>query len=175
LAINQVKCPLRIAADIIGDPGCAFAIDIALFPIAPHDNTSATVQWIGYIVLAFAALFFFPLIYFSLFLLTRADPDKAPTPRKAYRNVVCKVCGWVMAACKGGNDLEGHCHHGVKGTAFSSSRRMTRCWRPLARAAQHSGSGIAAMTGTMSGCSSDIRELNLKRTLNSQDTTRDLL
>jgi len=78
--------------DVAGDLGCVFAVGVALFPTA---SDSA----IGYIHLAFAALFFLTLIYFSLCLFIKTDPNKPPTRRKLLRNKVYKACGFIMSFC----------------------------------------------------------------------------
>lgn len=87
------------ADNIAGDIGCLAAIGLALFPTAPDGTATGTEQIIGYIHLGFAALFFFVLIYFSLYLFTKSDPAKPPTPNKLQRNRVYKICGRTMAAC----------------------------------------------------------------------------
>ncbi len=45
--------------------------------------------------------FFLTLIYFSLFLFTKTDPDQPPTRRKLHRNTVYRICGYTMGACIG--------------------------------------------------------------------------
>jgi hypothetical protein len=82
--------------DIAGDLGCLFALGIALFPAhATPDGTSI----VGYIHLGSAALFFGTLIYFCLFLFTKTDPERPPTPRKIKRNKGYRVCGSIMSLC----------------------------------------------------------------------------
>ncbi len=44
----------------------------------------------------FAAGFFLTLAYFSLCLFTKSDPDKKPSQEKLQRNIVYRVCGYVM-------------------------------------------------------------------------------
>ncbi|MDR8391969.1 hypothetical protein NC796_12495 [Aliifodinibius sp. S!AR15-10] len=69
---------------------------MALFPtFETPDDTGIT----GYIHLAFAALFLTTLVYFSLFLFTKTDPDKQPTEEKIKRNMVYKFCGYTMLCC----------------------------------------------------------------------------
>ena len=85
--------------DIAGDLGCAFAVGVALFPTTPHDAAASGARLIGYVHLAFAALFFLTLIYFSLFLFTKTDPSKSPSRRKLQRNKVYKTCGYTMGIC----------------------------------------------------------------------------
>ena len=87
---------------IAGKLACVFAVGITLFPTAPDNNPSAKAVAIGNVHLAFAALFFFTLIYFSYFLFTRTSdkPEKHPmTQQKRQRNTVYRVCGVIMAVC----------------------------------------------------------------------------
>jgi hypothetical protein len=85
--------------EIAGDLGCVFAVGVSLFPTAPDCATSCTAQIIGHIHLIFATLFFLTLIYFSLCLFTKTDPTKPPSIRKKQRNIIYKVCGYVMSVC----------------------------------------------------------------------------
>jgi hypothetical protein len=85
--------------DIAGDLGCVFAVGTALFPVTPDSAVTSAARLIEYVHLAFAALFFLTLIYFSLFLFTKTDPKKSPTRRKLQRNKVYKVCGYTMGIC----------------------------------------------------------------------------
>jgi len=87
------------ADDITSDLACFFAVGITLFPTTPEKNASAQAEWIGNIHLSFAALFFLMLIYFSLFLFTKTDPQKTPTSRKLLRNKIYRGCGYIMAIC----------------------------------------------------------------------------
>ena len=84
--------------DIAGDLACVFAVGVALFPTAPEYPTPHE-RWIGSVHLAFAALFFSTLTYFSLFLFTKTSPHRLPTRRKSQRNRVYRVCGCTMATC----------------------------------------------------------------------------
>jgi hypothetical protein len=85
--------------DIAGDLGCVFAVGVALFPTTPDGTAASGARLIGYVHLAFAALFFLTLIYFSLFLFTKTDPNKSPSRRKLQRNKVYKACGYTMGIC----------------------------------------------------------------------------
>ena len=85
--------------DIAGNLGCAFAIGVALFPTTLDVAAGGGARIIGYLHLAFAALFFSTLIYFSLFLFTKTDPNKSPSRRKLYRNKVYLACGITMGIC----------------------------------------------------------------------------
>ncbi|GAA1213409.1 DUF998 domain-containing protein [Pseudonocardia alaniniphila] len=85
------------ADDLLGDIAGIAAIGLALFPTAPEGGGTGRVQIAGVVHLVFAAVFFIALALFSLFLFTRTDGDM--TPRKIVRNVVYRVCGWVIVAC----------------------------------------------------------------------------
>jgi hypothetical protein len=87
------------ADDIAGDLACVFAIGVALFPTTLDRATSGGTDFIGYIHLTFAALFFMTLIYFSLCLFTKTDPGKQPSRRKLLRNKVYRACGYAMSLC----------------------------------------------------------------------------
>ena len=84
---------------IAGKLGCVFALGTALFPTAPDLNPSSSATVIGYFHQGFAGLFFFTLIYYSLFLFTKTRPHGHPTRRKLQRNLVYRVCGITMAVC----------------------------------------------------------------------------
>ena len=85
--------------NIAGNLACVFAVGVALFPTAPDGAAASSARLIGYFHLAFAALFFLTLIYFSLFLFTKTDPKKTPKKRKKQRNRVYKACGYTMGIC----------------------------------------------------------------------------
>ncbi len=87
------------ADNVTGDLACLFAVGVALFPAAPDCSVSAAARLIGHIHVAFAALFFLTLIYFSLFLFTKTDPERSATRRKLQRNNIYKVCGYIMSIC----------------------------------------------------------------------------
>jgi hypothetical protein len=89
----------ELSDDIAGDLACIFAVGAAIFPTAPDSTAAIGARIIGYIHLAFAALFFSTLTYFSLFLFTKTNPNKPPTRRKLQRNKVYKVCGYTMVTC----------------------------------------------------------------------------
>lgn len=82
--------------DVFGDLGCVFAVGVALFPTHATPDDQGI---IGYIHLAFATLFFLTLIYFSLVLFTKTDPNLQMTKRKYLRNKIYKICGYTMAFC----------------------------------------------------------------------------
>lgn len=85
--------------DIAGDLACVFAVGLSLFPTTPDSTAATGAGHIGHMHLAFAALFFATLTYFSLCLFTKTDPRKPPTKQKLERNVVYRACGFTMAAC----------------------------------------------------------------------------
>lgn len=83
--------------NLAGNVGWVSAVGAALFPTAPDEAESLGFSGIAHFV--FAAVFLLTLIYFSLFLFTKTDPDKPPTRRKLQRNMVYKVSGYVMSLC----------------------------------------------------------------------------
>ncbi len=85
--------------NVAGNLGCIFAVGLALFPTTPDCAAASGARLIGYVHLAFSALFFLTLIYFSLFLFTKTDPNKSPSRRKLQRNKVYKACGYTMGIC----------------------------------------------------------------------------
>jgi len=85
--------------NITGNLGCLFALGVALFPTAPDVNPSDAQKVVGFFHMAFAALFFFTMIFFSLFLFTKTKPQIPPTRRKLQRNLVYRVCGYLMILC----------------------------------------------------------------------------
>ncbi len=87
------------ADNIAGDLGCIFAVGVALCPTTPDNPGPGEGLFIGYLHLAFAALFFLTLIYFSLFLFTKTGPSGEVTKRKHHRNIIYRVCGYVMSVC----------------------------------------------------------------------------
>jgi hypothetical protein len=84
---------------VAGILGCVFALGTALCPTAPEIDPSPRAVLIGYFHQGFAGLFFFTLIYYSLFLFTKTRPQGRPTRRKLQRNLVYRVCGIAMAVC----------------------------------------------------------------------------
>lgn len=85
--------------NIVANYGCFFAIGMALFPTLATDSVSTAAVFAGYVHLAFAALFFLTLIYFSLFLFTKTKDDEPAEGKKLLRNRVYKFCGYFMFAC----------------------------------------------------------------------------
>lgn len=83
--------------DIAGDLAGTFAVGVALFPTTPSGGV-VVLDTIGLLHLAFAALFFTVLAYFSLVLFTKTDPKKTPTRRKLQRNRVYRTCGVILLA-----------------------------------------------------------------------------
>lgn len=90
--------PPKISDDLAGNLAGFFAVGVALFPTTPDLDPKSLDEIIGGFHLAFAALFFLMLAYFSLCLFTRTDPKKPPTPQKLQRNIVYRVCGYAILA-----------------------------------------------------------------------------
>lgn len=85
--------------NIAGNLACVFALGVSLFPTTADGSTSPAAEFVGGVHLFFAALFFLTLVYFSLFLFTKTNLNKQSTPEKLKRNIVYKVCAYVMFAC----------------------------------------------------------------------------
>jgi len=85
--------------DYAGDVACASALGIAFFPTAKDGQISGMAVILDHIHLAFAALFFASLIYFSLALFTKTNPAVNLTRRKQLRNRVYRTCGFTMLTC----------------------------------------------------------------------------
>jgi hypothetical protein len=82
-----------------GNFACAFAIGVALFPVAPDPSPSQIDTIIGRVHLAFATAMFLTLAYFCLALFTKTDSIETMTKKKKERNIVYKICGWMIVAC----------------------------------------------------------------------------
>jgi hypothetical protein len=85
--------------DIAGDIAWLSAVGIALFPTTAIGSTTSWARLIGNFHLAFSAVFFLTLAYFSLFLFTKTNPNKPPTKRKLQRNKIYRACGYTMSTC----------------------------------------------------------------------------
>ena len=82
--------------NLVGNFAGVFAIGVALFPTDLPSDAKTPQTTIGIVHVVFASLFFLTLAYFSLFLFTKTDPTKTPTPRKRRRNQVYRVCGYTI-------------------------------------------------------------------------------
>lgn len=78
--------------NLAGDLACIFALGIAFFP----NNTANPSDIINILHLISAILFFVVLIFFSLVLFTKTDPDKEMTAQKKNRNTIYYTCGFTM-------------------------------------------------------------------------------
>lgn len=95
--------------DLAGDIAALLALMVAFFPTTPTDLTGCAdklckEEFIGIIHLTSAALLFIVLSYFSLKLFTKSDKTKKELQKpenkaKRTRNLIYKVCGWVMIGC----------------------------------------------------------------------------
>ena len=85
--------------NIVGNLACIFAVFVSLFPTSPDGSSSSIANFIGIVHLVFAALFFTTLIYFSLILFTKTNQNTQSTPEKLKRNVVYRMCAYIMSAC----------------------------------------------------------------------------
>ena len=87
--------------EIAGYLAGAFTLGVAQFPsvnphIACHTRLQLDVQFAH---TGFAALMFFALAYFCLFLFRRSSPGKWITRRKGHRNILYGVCGLIIVVC----------------------------------------------------------------------------
>ena len=83
---------------------CVFALGVAFFPTTGPDSSALCNflhrhgdKWVGTVHNISAALFFLTLAYFCLILFVKTSGN--PTKRKKERNIVYKICGYVILAC----------------------------------------------------------------------------
>jgi hypothetical protein len=74
------------------------AIGTALFRTTPP-GSPLRVDVLGGLHYAAAAIFLLSLAYFSLFLFTLTDRPARMTDEKQRRNVVYRICGWIIVGC----------------------------------------------------------------------------
>lgn len=75
------------------------AAGVALCPTTPAAGATPAERAVGALHVAFAAVFFLTLAYFSLCLFRKTGKDRPPTPRKLQRNRVYTACGVTILAC----------------------------------------------------------------------------
>lgn len=85
--------------EIAGRLASAFVIGVALLPTTPDAGATSREQIIGGVHLSFAALFYLTLAYFSIALFTKTAQENRPTPQKLKRNMVYRVCGYIILVC----------------------------------------------------------------------------
>jgi D-alanyl-lipoteichoic acid acyltransferase DltB (MBOAT superfamily) len=101
------------------------AIMVALFPTTPAGTPTPTQQAIGTVHLMSAGLFFLtlalisillftktnpglmlkpekPVDYLAMLVKTRIKPEFSLNPRKKLRNIIYRVCGWIILLCIAG-------------------------------------------------------------------------
>lgn len=81
--------------NLAGHMAGIFAIGVAWFPVTEVGDSDI----IGIIHFVSATLFFLILAVFSLFLFTKTNKKKDPTPRKLIRNKIYIACGIIIIAC----------------------------------------------------------------------------
>ena len=75
----------------------AAAIGVALFPTAEHEADAWTGEWlVSTTHLVCACALFLLLAFFSLKLFTKTEKGKVISDAKRKRNVVFRVCGWII-------------------------------------------------------------------------------
>ena len=86
--------------DLVGNLAALSAIGVALFPTSPTGGPNVTAgddQTLGFVHVAFAAVFFVSLAVFC-FMFTRHDGE-TPGARKSVRNKLYVACGVTILAC----------------------------------------------------------------------------
>lgn len=99
IAVFLFSYRYEIQDDIAGSLAGAFAIGVALFPIAPSVGATGRQVIIGWFHLLFAACFFSALAYFAIVLFRKTDQSDPPTRRKQLRNMIYLSCGIAIVAC----------------------------------------------------------------------------
>lgn len=87
--------------EIAGRLGSVFAIGVALVPTAPTVGATPLENTLSAAHFGLAGLFFGTLAYFSIVLFTETAPGAKPTRRKLQRNLIYRVCGYIMLATVG--------------------------------------------------------------------------
>jgi len=82
--------------EIAGRLASVFAVCVALFPTSPCPGADALHALISKFHWTCAALLFVTLAYFCLKLFTETSPDLPPTRQKLQRNLLYKVCGYII-------------------------------------------------------------------------------
>jgi cell division protein FtsW (lipid II flippase) len=78
------------------------AVGVALFPTASDAGTASSgAKVIATMHLAFACTLFVLLAIFSLFFFTQSDKTQDMGREKRRRNLVYRVCGWIIVAAIG--------------------------------------------------------------------------
>lgn len=94
--------------NIVGNLACIFALGVAMFPTSVPEQTNCinithNPEIITYFHFISATLFFLSLAYFSIFLFTKTNKSKDDIekyfPNKVRRNIIYKVCGYVIVGC----------------------------------------------------------------------------
>jgi hypothetical protein len=83
--------------DWSGNLACLFAVLISIFPTTPESSPSAAAVSIGYVHTGSAAFFFGLLAYFAFQFTSSDQPYEQQTPEKRRRNVLYKLCGYILA------------------------------------------------------------------------------
>jgi hypothetical protein len=71
---------------------------ISLFPTTPQLPLLPAAPWIGYIHTGSAACFFGIMAYFAFQFTSSDQSPEEQTPQKKHRNLVYRVCGFILAA-----------------------------------------------------------------------------
>jgi hypothetical protein len=94
---------------ILGNVAGVLGILVAIIPCGPHDTDKGFIvrglpegyAW-GMAHNIIAGIFLLVLAYFSSKLFTKSREGESPTPEKRKRNVIYKICGWIIVVCVAG-------------------------------------------------------------------------
>jgi hypothetical protein len=90
----------RPADNYLSTAAALFVVALSLLPTTePGTNHTSTQATVGSIHFLCATLYFLLQAGLALFLFTRTDPHRRPTPQQRLRNVLYRVCGIVIVAC----------------------------------------------------------------------------
>jgi hypothetical protein len=91
---------------ILGNVAGTLGILVALMPCGPHSTDKGFIirglpegYALGMAHNIVAGIFLLVLAYFSIGLFTKSSPDDIITPEKRKRNMIYRICGWIMVLC----------------------------------------------------------------------------
>jgi hypothetical protein len=99
LSYNHRPLPKYQLDNYLSNVASAMAIGVALFPTASDaGDASGGAKVVAVMHLVFACALFILLAVFSLVLFTRTQDPAHMTAAKRKRNLVYRICGWVIVA-----------------------------------------------------------------------------
>jgi hypothetical protein len=84
--------------EIAGTFSAVCSLGVAFFPTAPEQGATRQQEYVGIVHYTFAILLFSALTYFCLVLFKMTAENRKVTRKKAQRNLVYTVCGYVIIA-----------------------------------------------------------------------------